>query len=150
MESVVRGAVIYFVLLFIIRVSGRRTMAQSTPFDFVLLLIIAETTQQALLGDDFSITNSVVLITTLFLIDIALSYLKRWSPSLDGILDGRPEFLVRNGKIDQRAMQRSRVDLEDILAAARGQHGLERLSQVRHAVLETNAGISIIPQPEDR
>jgi uncharacterized membrane protein YcaP (DUF421 family) len=125
-------------------------MAQSTPFDFVLLLIIAETTQQALLGDDFSITNSIVLITTLFLIDIALSYVKRWSPTLDGVLDGRPEFLVRDGKVDHRAMLRCRIDLDDVLAAARSQHGLERLSQVRHAVLETNAGISIIPQPEER
>ena len=77
MESVIRGVAIYLVLLVIIRLSGRRTMAQATPFDFVLLLIVAETTQQALLGDDFSITNAIVLIVTLFLMDIGFSYLTR-------------------------------------------------------------------------
>lgn len=54
MDSVFRGAAIHLILLVIVRVSGRRTMAQATPFDFVLLLIVAETAQQALLGDDFS------------------------------------------------------------------------------------------------
>mgnify|MGYP006197049103 CR=1 FL=1 len=69
MDSVIRGAIIYFIMLVIIRISGRRTMAQATPFDFVLLLIIAETTQQALLGDDFSVTNAfLVILLTLTLV----------------------------------------------------------------------------------
>ena len=64
MDSVIRGVAVYLVLLVIMRFAGRRTLSELTPFDFVLLLIIAETTQQALLGDDFSIVNSVVLIVT--------------------------------------------------------------------------------------
>src|SRR3546814_5662672 len=78
MDSVLRGAAVYAILLVILRLSGRRTTAQMTPFDLVLLLIVAETTQQALLGDDFSITNAAILIVTLFTIDIALSYVKQW------------------------------------------------------------------------
>ena len=66
MESVFRGAAVYFILLMILRLSGRRSVAQMTPFDLVLLLIIAETTQQALLGDDFSIINAALLIIVLF------------------------------------------------------------------------------------
>lgn len=80
MDAVIRGQAIYFTLLVIIRLSGRRTLAQMTPFDLVIVLVISETTQQTMLGDDFSITNAVILILTLFTTDIALSYVKRWWP----------------------------------------------------------------------
>ena len=146
MESVIRGAAIYLVVLIIIRISGRRTMAELTPFDFVLLLIVAETTQQALLGDDFSITNAVILIVTLFLIDIILSHLKTWIPSLGPVLDGTPTVLIRDGKVNQRALKRARVSEDDILVAARHQQGLENMGEVKHAVLETDSGISVIPR----
>ena len=62
MDAVVCGLAIYFVLLIIIRLSGRRTLAQMTPFDLVIVLVISETTGQAMPGDDFSITNAVILI----------------------------------------------------------------------------------------
>src|SRR5690606_12089933 len=136
MDSVVRGAAVYIVLLVIMRLSGRRTLAELTPFDFVLLLIIAETTQQALLGDDFSIVNSVVLIVTLCTIDILLSYLKRASSRASRVLDGVATVLISRGRPDERALQRARVDLNDVMEAAREQHGLERLDQVKFAVLE--------------
>lgn len=148
MESVIRGAAIYVVLLVIIRLSGRRTMDQATPFDFVLLLIVAETTQQALLGDDFSITNAVVLIVTLFLMDIGFSYLTRWFPALSKVVDGRPTFLVKDGSIDERALKKTRMSKDDVMVAARKQHGLERIEQVKHAVLENDSGITIIPMSD--
>lgn len=146
MESVIRGAAIYLILLVIMRLSGRRTLAQVTPFDFILLLIIAETTQQALLGDDFSITNAAVLIVTLIGIDIGLSYIKRWSPAAAKLLEGVPTVLIRNGKVDQHALDRARVEMSDILVSARQNHGLENADQVKHAVLETDSGISVIPK----
>jgi uncharacterized membrane protein YcaP (DUF421 family) len=146
MDSVIRGVAIYFVLLIIVRLSGRRTLAQMTPFDLVLVLIVAETTQQALLGDDFSIVNAVVLIVTLFTVDIGLSYLKRVFPKFDPLLDGVPTVLVSHGKPDQRALSRSRVGMDEVLEAARVQQGLERLDQVKFAVLEPGGTISIVPK----
>jgi uncharacterized membrane protein YcaP (DUF421 family) len=146
MESVIRGAAVYLILVLIMRFSGRRTMAQMTPFDFVLLLIIAETTQQALMGEDFSITNAAVLIVTLIMIDIGLSYVKEFSPMLGKLLDGSPTVLIRDGVLDRRALQRSRMEESDILASARQKQGLEKMSDIRHAVLETDSGISIIPK----
>ena len=147
MESVIRGAAVYLILLVIMRLSGRRTLAQMSPFDFVLLLIIAETTQQALLGgDDFSITNALVLICTLIGIDIGLSYLKEWSPAAAKLLEGTPTVLIRDGEVDQRALERSRVEIAEVLVSARQNQGLENLDEVKHAVLETDAGISIIPK----
>ncbi|WP_313618036.1 DUF421 domain-containing protein [Agrobacterium sp.] len=144
MESVIRGAAIYFILLTALRLSGRRTVGQMTPFDLVLLLIIAETTQQALLGDDFSIINAIVLIVVLFSIDIGLSYVKEWAPRLARIIDGAPTVLISDGKPDLRAIARSRVSLEDVLTAARQEHGLERLGQIKSAVLEADGAVSII------
>lgn len=146
MDSVLRGAAIYVVLLVILRLSGRRTTAQMTPFDFVLLLIVAETTQQALLGDDFSLTNAAILIVTLFSIDIVLSHVKQWLPRVGLLIDGTPTVLICNGQPDERALARSRVSLEDILAAAREQQGLERLDQVKFAILEAGSGISVVPK----
>jgi len=150
MESVIRGAAIYLVLLVIIRLSGRRTMDQATPFDFVLLLIVAETTQQALLGDDFSITNAVVVILTLFLMDIALSYLTRWSPWLGKVITGRPTFLVLDGQVDERALRKTRMNRDDIMVAARKHQGLETLDQVKHAILENDSGITVIPRRDEK
>lgn len=145
MESVLRGAAIYVAVLVIVRLSGRRSLAQMTPFDFVLVLIVAQTTQQALLGDDFSIVNAVVLTVTLFAIDIGLSYLKgRW-PRAERWLDGAPTLLVSHGEPDRRALGRARIQIDDVMEAARKQHGLERLEQVRFAVLEIGGNISIVP-----
>ena len=145
MESVIRPALVYLFLLLVLRLTGKRTLAQITTFDFVLLLIIAETTQQALLGDDFSIANAVLLILTLFVADVVLSYVKEWMPSAGKWIDGVPTVLISLGKPDQRAMQRARVAMDDILDAAREQHGLERLDQIKFAVLEVGGHLSIIP-----
>lgn len=145
MESVFRGLAIYLILLVIMRLSGRRTLAQMTAFDFVLLLIIAETTQQALLGDDFSLINAVILIVTLFTIDIVLSYLKQWAPAAGRVIDGVPTVLISLGEPDMRALRRARVGLDDVLEAARQQHGLERLDQIKFAILEVGGNISIVP-----
>ena len=148
METVLRGIAVYFLLLIIMRLSGRRTLAQATPFDFVLLLIVAETTQQALLGDDFSITNAVILIVTLFSTDIALSYVKQWSPGLATWFDGMPTVLISRGRLDREALRKSRIGVDDILESARQQHGLARLEQIEHAVLEVSGNLSIIPKQQ--
>ncbi|MBL0968409.1 MAG: DUF421 domain-containing protein [Brevundimonas sp.] len=146
MESVIRGAAIYVVLLIIIRLSGRRTLAQMTPFDLVLILIVAETTQQALLGDDFSIINSIVLILTLFVVDIGLSFVKQRVGPLEKWLDGQPTLLLSHGQPDLKALSRTRLSVEDIMEAARSRQGIDRLDRIRFAVLETTGEISIIPE----
>lgn len=146
METIARGAAIYLILLVIMRISGRRTLAEITPFDFILLLIIAETTQQALLGDDFSITTAALLIVTLLGIDIAFAAIKRWSPTAAKLLEGVPTVIIRDGKLDRHALDRARLDEDDIMVAARQAHGLERMDQIKHAVLESDSGISVVPK----
>lgn len=146
MDSVIRGVTIYLILMVLTRLTGRRTMAQMTPFDFALLLIIAETTQQALLGDDFSLINAFLLIVTLFATDVALSLAKMRSRRLGLWLDGNPTVLISQGRIDHEALRRARVSLGDILEAGRITHGLARLDQIEAAVLEVSGAISIIPR----
>ena len=80
MDLVIRGIAVYLFLLLIFRVSGKRSLRNATTFDFVLLLIVAETTQQALVGDDASVTGAFLLIVVLVGTDILLSLVKRWSP----------------------------------------------------------------------
>lgn len=146
MDSVFRAVAVYLVLLVVTRLSGRRTMAEVTAFDFVLLLIIAETTDQALLGDDFSVTNGLIVIVTLAAVDVGLSYMKSWSPRLALVIDGAPSVLVSDGVVDWATLRRARVDIGDVLESARDKHGLKRLDQIDCAVLEVGGGISIIPK----
>lgn len=145
MDAVLRAVSIYLFLQIVFRISGKRSLGQVTTFDFCLLLIIAETTQQALLGDDFSITNAFILIVTLFGLDIFLSLLKQRSSRLDRILEGSPLVLVENGRPIEKHMLESRIDVQDIMSAAREKQGLERFEQIKYAVLERNGEITIIP-----
>ena len=144
MDSVLRGMTVFFFLLLVFRVSGKRALSEATTFDFVLLLIISETTQQALLGEDFSIVGGLVLILTLVVLDAALSLVKlRW-PLADRLLEHRPLVIVENGRALEDRMRREHVDVDDVLEAARRLRGLERLEQVKYAVLERSGGISIV------
>jgi uncharacterized membrane protein YcaP (DUF421 family) len=145
MESVVRGLIVYVFLLVVFRLSGKRTLSEATAFDLVLLLIISETTQQAMVDNDHSMTNGALLILTLVGTDIVLSLLKQRLPALDPILDGTAVVLVRDGQILQDRLDRERVDTKDILEAARLQLGLENLDQVKLAVLERGGKISVVP-----
>lgn len=79
--------------------------------------------------------------------DIGFSYLTRWFPVLSKVVDGRPTFLVKDRSIDERALKKTRMSKDDVMVAARKQHGLERIEQVKHAVLENDSGITIIPKP---
>ena len=148
METVLRAAAVYVVLLVIFRIAGRRTLAQMTTFDFVLLLIISEATQNALVGDDFSVTTATLAILTLVGLDIGSSLLKRDYRVFDKIIDGVPTILVENGRALSDRLSRARVSEEDVLEAARNAQGLERLDQIKYAVLEVNGGITIIPKRE--
>lgn len=145
MDTVIRAAAIYFVLLLLFRIAGNRSLAQITMFDLVLLLIISESAQQGITGNDYSLTNAFVLVCTLVLMDILLSLWKQRSGKMERLLDGMPLILVRHGEVLQMRLDRVRVDREDILEAARELQGIERLDQIKYAVLERDGRISIIP-----
>lgn len=149
MESIIRAFLIYAVLLLLTRLSGRRALSQMTPFDMVLLMVVAETTQQALLAEDPSITHALLLILTLFAADVALSLLKGVSPRIERLIQGVPTVLVSNGQLDAEALRRARIGLAEVLEAARQQQGLRSFAEIDFAVLEVDGKISIIPARPD-
>jgi uncharacterized membrane protein YcaP (DUF421 family) len=150
MDSVLRGALTYFIIWLIFRLAGKRSLAELTSFDFVLLLIISETTQASLMDDNHSMTNTLLLVVTLLGIDIALSLWKQRAPAVEKLIDGVPLLLVADGVPIKEHMDKERVDEEDILSAARELRGVQRLDQIKYAVLERHGGITIIPKGKTR
>ena len=149
MELVVRAAVIYAFILLMLRVSGKRQFSEITTFDFVLLLIISEAASQGLYGSaDYSLTASLILVTTLVAIDILLSVLKHRFRFLESTLESKPTLLVQDGSLVESNLAAERIDESDILSAARINFGIETLSGVRHAILERDGSISIIPRTQ--
>ena len=146
MDSIVRGIVVYLFLLVVFRIAGKRTLNEMTAFDFVLLLIISEAVQQALINNDDSLTNALLVVITLVSVDVLLSLAgHRWK-GLERLMTGIPVILIDRGKPKQEQMDRERVSEEEILASAREQEGLRRLDEIDYAVLETGGRISIVPK----
>jgi uncharacterized membrane protein YcaP (DUF421 family) len=146
MESIIRAAVVYFLLLAIFRLAGNRSIGQLTAFDFVLLLVVSEAIQNALIANDYSVTNAFLLVVTLVGLDIMLSLWKQRSKGIEKLLDGAPILVMQDGELLRDRMKKERVDEGDILAAARDKHGLERLDQIKHVVVEASGGLSIVPR----
>ena len=145
MSTVLNTIAVYVALLIVFRIAGRRSLGNITNFDMVVLLIISESVQQALIGDDYSLINAALVFVTLVVLDIGLSLLRLRFRKMDAYIQGVPTILIEEGKCQVDRMRRARVDLADIMESARLKHGLERLDQIRYAVLETNGEISIIP-----
>jgi uncharacterized membrane protein YcaP (DUF421 family) len=149
MNPVVRGLAVYLFVYIIFRISGKRTLAEITTFDFVLLLIISETTTDALIGEDYSMLACFIMVCTLVTTDFLFSILKDKSKSFEQVADGVPLIIVDKGQPLKKRMQKSKVDEEDVMEAARLLHGLERMDQVKYAVLERDGSISIIPKEKE-
>jgi uncharacterized membrane protein YcaP (DUF421 family) len=148
MDSVIKACIVYFVLWAIIRISGRRTLGEMSAFDFILFLIIGGSTQRAITGEDYSLTNALILVSTFVVIEIVLSLLDLRSPALRRVFEGTPTVLVENGQLMTYRLQRTRVTEDNILEAARRLHGLTRMEQIKFAILESTGKISIIPESD--
>lgn len=145
MEFIIRAVFLYIFILIIFRMSGKRTLSEMTTFDFVLLLIIGEATQQALLSHDNSLINAMIVVSTLISLDVLFSIISlRWD-LFNKVANGVPVVILENGKPILDRMTKERVEVDDILEAARRMQGLESLEQVKYAVLEKDGNISIIP-----
>ena len=145
MESIYRSVFMYLFLMLVLRISGNRTLNEMTMFDFILVLIIGDSSQQAITGSDYSIINAVIVIISLVILDIAISFLKQKFKKFDRVVDGIPIILINKGEVQKMVMERLKIRESDILEAARKLHGLENLAQIKYAVLEKDGDISVIP-----
>jgi uncharacterized membrane protein YcaP (DUF421 family) len=148
METVIKAFAVFVVVLVFTRITGRRTLSQATPFDVVLLLLIAEAGQNVMIGSDGSLTNTILVIGTLVLLDVVMSYLKLRVRTISLLIEGSPTVLIRDGQVLADVIKRARVSTDDILEAARQTQGVSNLLRVRFAILETSGAISIIPYPD--
>ena len=149
MDTIIRAVFVYLFLLIIFRLAGKRTLGHITTFDLVLTLIISEAVQQALIDNDNSITNAVLLVTTLVGLNIAFSLLKQRSPRIDRWVEGCPVIIVQRGKLLNDRMRMERVDEAAILEVAREERGLRSRKEIDYAVVEPDGHISIIERRDD-
>jgi uncharacterized membrane protein YcaP (DUF421 family) len=146
MDSILSGLGVYIFLLVIFRLTGNRSLAQITTFDAVLILIIAEAVQEAMIGSDQSMTNAALLVVTLLGFDVLLSILVVRSRFLGRLINDLPVLLVNDGVADNARMARVRVSPDDVLENARSRFGIERFDQIKYAVLERNGSITVVPR----
>lgn len=146
MEPVIRATIVYIVLLIIFRIAGKRSLSQITTFDLVLVLIISEVVQQAMVANDSSMLNAFLLVITLVGLNILISVIKQHSPAFSKLIDSVPVVLIENGKVHKDRMDRERVDEDDILESARELQGIERMDQIKYAVLERSGHVTVVPK----
>lgn len=146
MEMVLRAAAIYLILLIIFKIAGRRTLMQLTNFDLILLLIISEATQQAMLSTDYSVTGSMLTIVTWSASIFYSAILRNVLPKVENFLDGSPVIVVENGAVIDEKIRLVNISVDDILLAAVQHHGIYELHAIKYAILERNGQISIIPE----
>lgn len=147
MQLVLRAAAAYWILLFAVRLIGRRTASQMAPFDLVVLFLFAGVTITSVLDDDHSMVGAFSVICVIGLMHILASWLKTHLPWFGRLVDGTPVVVFENGQFNETRMRQLRLNNQDIMAAAR-QRGLMRLEQVRYAVAERDGKISIVQTDE--
>lgn len=144
-DIILRTAVAWLGLTILLRLSGRRTLGEMSAVDLVVLLIAGDMIQQALLGDDASLTSGFLVVVTLLTLTMAYAKAKATWPGAARHLEGVPTVLLRDGKPDTRQMANSRIAMDEILEAARLQ-GVAEPEEIRFALLEVSGQISIIPR----
>jgi uncharacterized membrane protein YcaP (DUF421 family) len=145
METVLRVTIIYVGLLLGMRIMGKREFSQLTPLELVTLLLIPELVAHSLLREDYSLTNALIAVSTLFSLVFLTSLLIQRSKLLEEIIADTPTVLVAHGRFIEENLNKERVTPGEIFGAMR-KSGLERLAQVKWAVLEGDGKISIVPE----
>jgi uncharacterized membrane protein YcaP (DUF421 family) len=150
MDTILRAAFVYFMLLLIFRIAGKRTLSHITTFDLVLTLIISEAIQNALTDDDRSLTGGFLLVITLVGLNVLLSLLKMRSRRFEQWIEGVPTVIFEEGKRHEDRMAAERVDDADILESARELQGISRMDQIQYVVVEKDGNVTVIPREGEK
>jgi len=145
MDLVLRAIVLFAAVYLLLRVVGRRELAEMEPIDFVLLIVLGDAIQQGLTQDDYSVTGALITITSIAAIQVALSYVAFRSKRMRVILEGEPVILVEDGRVIERNLRRARLAVDELAEEARLSQ-IPSLGDIQWAVLETSGKISIIPK----
>ncbi len=143
LEKILRPIFVYVFLIVGLRLSGKRELVQLNPFDLVVLLTLSNTVQNAIIGDDNSVTGGVIGATSLLLINYLVVRFLYKHRSLDQLVEGRADVLIEDGKVKTQHLKKELITMAQLEAAARKQ-GFDSLSEVQQCVLEPGGTISFI------
>jgi uncharacterized membrane protein YcaP (DUF421 family) len=151
LEKILRPVIVYMFLVIGLRLSGKRELAQLNPFDLIVLLTLSNTVQNAIIGDDNSVTGGIIGAASLLAINYLVVRFLYGHRKLEQIVEGRADVLVENGRVYRERLKKELITLEELEAAARKQ-GFESLADVRECILEPGGTLSFIakkPGTED-
>jgi uncharacterized membrane protein YcaP (DUF421 family) len=140
----IRSAIVYAFLVLALRIGGKREVGQLTTPDLVVLLIVANAVQNAMVGQNTSLLGGIVATITILVLARATQVLVRRSERVEHALVGQPRILVTDGVVDRRAMDEEEIGIDELMAALR-EHGVEVLADVHLAVLEVDGSMSVLP-----
>jgi uncharacterized membrane protein YcaP (DUF421 family) len=146
-EFIVRAAVVYVALLAMVRLTGKRTVGQFTPFDLIVVMLLAEAVSNSLGGGDASLVGGLIAAATLVALDVLISYATARSPRLDALVEGSPVLIGRDGVIYRDVLKRERVPQSDVDAALRAADC--DVDNLRMAILESDGTISVLKKRQD-
>jgi uncharacterized membrane protein YcaP (DUF421 family) len=139
-----RTAIIYVALLLGLRLAGKRGIGQMTPFDLVVILLVANAVQNAMVGPDTSVTGGLIAAAVLLGGNFVVAAVRERVPWLRRAVEGQPSLLIHDGRFLTDNLRREGVDASEVMMAIR-EHGVGDLNDVRSAVLETDGSISVVP-----
>jgi len=143
LEKILRPIVIYAFLIISLRLSGKRELVQLNPFDLVVLLTLSNTVQNAIIGDDNTVTGGIIGATSLLLVNYLVVRFLYGHRKLDQFVEGRADVLIEDGKVRTGSLKRELITVAQLEAAARKQ-GFESIHEVQQCVLEPGGTITFI------
>ena len=143
MDLVLRAAFVFAFMLLLTRIIGKRELSSLQPFDLILLIVLGDALQQGLTQDDYSLTGAVLVVGTIAVLQVCVSWIGYRFPRSRPVLEGEPVVIVQDGNVIERNLKRERLTVEEIPEAARKQQ-IAHLAEIRFAVLETDGEISFI------
>ncbi|TWH99999.1 uncharacterized protein DUF421 [Luteimonas cucumeris] len=147
-QFVLRAVVVYVVLLAMVRLSGKRTVGQFTPFDLIVIVLLGNAVQNSLIGEDMSLLGGLLLAGTLILLNWCTGWITSRSRRIDRLVEGSPVLLARDGEVFDDMLRRQQVSRADLEQAMR-QADCAEIAEVGLAVLETNGHISVVRRRRD-
>ena len=144
-DVAIRTAIIYFVLVVGLRLAGKREVGQLSIFDLIVLLVVADAVQNAMVGENTTLAGGIIAAATLISLDKMLDIVSTRSPRFRKMLEGEPATLIEDGVVRREVLDKEGIDDEKLASALRG-HGVLEPSEVALAVLETNGSISVVPR----
>jgi uncharacterized membrane protein YcaP (DUF421 family) len=144
-EFVLRASVVYVVLLAMVRLSGKRTVGQFTPFDLVVVMLLSEAVSGSITGQDESLVGGLIAAATLIALDVLIAVGSSRSRRFDAAMQGNPVLIGRDGVIYEDVLKRQRVPRSDIDKALRDADC--EIENMRMAIIESDGNINIMKKP---